>query len=208
MKVFITIAFFILSQLASAQSQFEQGMGNAFRLWGEGKNKDAEAMFERIAAAEKGNWLPNYYVALMNTTAAFQTQDKNQVAALLGRAQNALDAAMLATPENAEIMVMQAMIYTAWLVSDPMNNAMKYSPLAMQQYEAAMRLAPDNPRVVFGKAEFEIGGARYWKTDTTPMCKEIDRAIQLFATFKPETSFHPKWGLERALAAQKECQKK
>ncbi len=30
-------------------------------------------------------------------------------------------------------------------------------------------------------------------------------AIELFATFKPETPFSPKWGLDRALEAQKNC---
>ena len=39
-KIIIAIAFFITS-LVSAQGQFEQGMGKAFGLWKEGKNKEA-----------------------------------------------------------------------------------------------------------------------------------------------------------------------
>ena len=58
LKIITTIAFFICS-LLSAQTQFEQGMGKAFALWGEGKNTEASAMFERIAAAEKNSYLPN-----------------------------------------------------------------------------------------------------------------------------------------------------
>ena len=38
-----------------------------------------------------------------------------------------------------------------------------------------------------------------------PMCAQIEKAIGLFATFKPETPFSPKWGLDRALAAHKNC---
>jgi hypothetical protein len=30
------------------------------------------------------------------------------------------------------------------------------------------------------------------------MCEKIKASINLFANFKPETSFHPTWGLERA----------
>jgi hypothetical protein len=37
------------------------------------------------------------------------------------------------------------------------------------------------------------------------MCAQIEKAIGLFATFKPETLFYPKWGLERAQEAQKNC---
>ena len=208
MKTIIVAAVLCISYFANAQGPFEQGMGKAFQLWGEGKNTEASAMFERIASAEKDSWLPNYYVALVNTTSAFRTKDKETVSALLTKAQDALDIEMMKNSENPELLVMQAMIYTAWLVSDPMTNGMKYSALAMEEYEKAEKLAPDNPRVVYGKAEFAIGGARYWGTDTKPMCAEIDRAIALFATFKPETEFHPKWGLDRALLAQQECNKK
>jgi len=207
-KIIITIVLFATA-LVSAQSQFEQGMGKAFQLWGEGKPGEATAMFERIASAEKNSWLPNYYVALVNTTTAFQNLgDKSKVAPLLDRAQEALDIEFIKYPENPEILVMQAMIYTAWVAYDPMVNAMKYSPKVMEMYARAEKIAPENPRVVFGKAEFEIGGARYFKSDITPMCAQIDKAITLFANFKPETPFHPNWGLDRALEAQKECKKK
>lgn len=205
MKTIITtIALFVLS-LVSAQSQFEKGMGKAFELWGEGKSTEASALFERIASAEKNNWLPSYYVALVNTTDAFDPKNKANIPALLDKAQKALDEAATISLDNPEIMVVQALIYTAWLVQDPMTNGMKYSALAMKEYEKALAIAPNNPRAVFGKAEFEIGGAKYWGTDTKPMCEQIARSIELFANFKPETQFHPKWGLDRAQETLKTC---
>ena len=203
-KIIVTIVLFITS-LVSAQGQFEQGMGKAFQLWGEGKNTEASAMFERIAAAEPTSWLPNYYVALVNTTTAFGTKDKEQMNLLLTKAQNALDGEMIRNPNNAEILVVQAMIHTAWIASDPMTNGAKYSGTVMELYGKAEAIAPENPRVIIGKAEFEIGGAKFWGTDIKPICAQIEKAIGLFATFKPETPFSPKWGLERALKAQKNC---
>lgn len=203
-KIIIAIVFFI-SSLVSAQGQFEQGMGKAFQLWGEGKNTEASAMFERIAAAEKTSWLPNYYVALVNTTTAFGTKDKEQMDLLLTKAQNALDIELIKTPNNAELLVVQAMIHTAWIAFDPKTNGQKLSGTVMELYAKAQAIAPENPRVVFGKAEFEIGGAKFWGTDTKPICAQIEKAIGLFATFKPETPFSPKWGLERAQAALKNC---
>ena len=162
-------------------------------------------MFERIAAAEKTNWLPNYYVALVSTTTAFQTKDKEQVNSLLNKAQNALDIEMLKDPNNPELLVMQAMILTAWIVYDPMTNGQKYSGKVMELYGKAEAIAPENPRVVFSKAEFEIGGAKFWGTDTKPICAQIEKAVGLFATFKPETPFSPNWGAERAAEALKNC---
>ena len=203
-KIITTITFFICS-LVSAQGQFEQGMGKAFQLWGEGKSTEASDLFERIASAEKASWLPNYYVALVNTTTAFRTKDKEQMNLLLSKAQKALDAEMDKNPNNAELLVMQAMIHTAWIAFDPMTNGQKLSGTVMELYGKAQAIAPENPRVVFCKAEFKIGGAKFWGTDTKPMCAQIEKAIGLFATFKPETPFSPKWGLERALEAQKNC---
>jgi len=205
-KIITAIALFICG-MVSAQGQFESGMGKAFQLWGEGKNDEASAMFERIASAEKNSWLPNYYVALVNTTTAFTIKDKEKISALLTKAQDAVDTEMAKDQSNAELLVMQALIYTAWIMYDPMTNGMKYSPKVMEQYAKAEAIAPNNPRVIFGKAEFEIGGARYFGQDTKPMCVQIDKAIELFGTFKPETPLHPKWGLERALEAQKNCKK-
>lgn len=203
-KIIIAIVLFITS-LVSAQGKFEQGMGKAFQLWGEGKNTEASAMFERIAAAEQTSWLPNYYVALVNTTSAFQTKDKEQIDLLLTKAQNALDIELIKNPNNPELLVMQAMIHTAWIAFDPMTNGQKLSGKVMELYGKAEAIAPENPRVVFEKAEFEIGGAKFWGKDTKPMCAQIEKAIGLFATFKPETPFSPKWGLERAEAALKNC---
>ena len=203
-KIITTIALFV-AVIASAQGQFEQGMGKAFQLWGEGKNTEASDMFERIASADKTSWLPNYYVALVNATSSFGTQDKTQVNALLTKAQNALDAEMIKDQNNSELYIMQAMIYTAWVVADPMTNGMKYSAKVMEAYAKAKALDPNNPRAVFGEADYQLGGAKWTGVDTKPLCVQVDKAIELFATFKPATPFSPKWGLDRALEAQKNC---
>lgn len=203
-KIITTLTLFICTTLFS-QSQYEIGMAEAMKLWDENKNSEASALFERIASAEKDNWLPNYYVALVNATAAFQTKDKEQINALLTKAQSSLDIEMLKNPNNVELMVVQALIHTAWIVYDPMVNGMKLSPIIMGIYTKASFMAPKNPRVISGKAEFEIGGAKYFGTDTKPLCEQIEKSIELFANFKPESPFHPSWGLQRAQQALKEC---
>ena len=203
-KIITTVAFFIFA-FASGQSQYEKGMTQALQLWREGKSTDASALFERIASAEKDNWLPNYYVALVNTTESFKTKDKEKINALLTKAQAALDIENIKNPNNVELMVVQAMIHTAWIVYDPMNNGMKLSSTVIGIYTKSSFLAPENPRVVSGKAEFEIGGAKYFGTDTKPLCEQIEKSIALFAKFKPETPFSPTWGLERAQETLKGC---
>lgn len=196
--VITTFVFFICSLLSAQTQQFEQGMGKAMQLWGTGKSTEAIASFERIASVEKTNWLPNYYIAFIGTINAFGTKDKEKATALINRSQQAIDDASLISPNNPEIMVVQAMLYTAILVQDPMTNGQKYSALAMEQYNKALAIDPNNPRAIFSKAEFEMGGAKYWGTDIKPMCAQVAKSIELFAKFKPETPFHPSWGADRA----------
>jgi hypothetical protein len=205
MKTFITFIAILVTNLIFSQTQFEQGMGKAMQLWGEGKNTEASAMFERIASAEKNSWLPNYYVATVNCFAAFGTKDKEQLTALLAKSQAALDIEMAKTPNNAELLVMQAMIHTALLSSDPMKYGMTLPAKVSELYAKAEAIAPNNPRVVYGKAEFAIGGAKWTGADVKVLCKEVERSIGLFATFKPETAFSPNWGLQRAENALKNC---
>jgi len=205
MKALITAFTFFICSLLNAQTQFEQGMGKAMGLWKEGKTEEASALFERIASAEKTNWLPNYYVGMVNVTAAFNPANKDKAPALLDKAQTAVDNASVISPNNPEIIVLQALLYTAWLVQDPMTNGMKYSGKAMEQYYKAQAIAPNNPRVVFCKAEFELGGAKWSGADTKPICAQVEKSIELFANFKPETAFHPNWGLDRAKQTLESC---
>ena len=204
-KLITTAALVSVSLVTSAQTQFEKGMGNALKLWGEGKNTEAIAQFERIASVEKTNWLPNYYIAAINTFQAFGEKDKTKMKTLLDAAQKAQDEINSLAPDNAEVLVMQAMIHTAWIVYDPMTNGQRLSGDAMYILNKAYKLAPENPRVVFQKASFEIGLAQYFGQDTKPMCAQIEKSIELFATFKPESAFHPSWGLDRAQEAVKAC---
>ena len=114
----ITMLVLFVCGTITAQSQYETGMQKAFGLWEADKPEEASAMFERIASAEKNNWLPSYYVALINTTEAFKTQDKEKISALLDKATGALDQAMILSPDNTELLVMEALIQTAWIVYD------------------------------------------------------------------------------------------
>lgn len=203
-KIITIIALFVAS-LVSAQGQFEQGMGKALQAWNQGKPADAVAQLERIASVEKTNWLPNYYIALINTTQAFGEQDKTKMLSLIEAAQKAQDVCNDLAMDNPEVLVMQSMIHTASIVYDPMTNGQKLSGDVLYILNKAYKIAPENPRVVFQKASFEIGMAQYFGQDTKPMCAQIEKAIELFATFKPETALHPSWGLERAQAEFEKC---
>ena len=205
MKKLVAIAVLFIAATSLAQDQYTKGMQKAFQLWGEGKTVDASNMFERIASAELDNWLPHYYVAQVNTVASFGEKDKEKLTRQLEKAQESIDLAKAISPDNPEILVQQAMTYTAWIAFDGATYGMTLSAKVAALYTKAMELAPENPRVVLSKAQWDMGSAQYFGKDTAPFCKDVERALQLFATFKPEGELYPNWGKKEAEGVLASC---
>ncbi|GAB4160611.1 MAG: hypothetical protein Tsb0033_16830 [Winogradskyella sp.] len=198
MKNLIFIALVAIAALTQAQTNFEKGMSQAFKLWEANKWDEAENMFERIAKAEEDEWLPNYYIAQMNSLKSWNEKDEIVLKAQLDKAQKHLDIAMTKSEDNAELLIMQAQVYTNWVAYDGATYGMKYAGQISELYSKAAKLEPTNPRAVFCKADWGMGSAKYFGQDTEPFCKEIEASIELFDTFKPKSDFHPNWGKERA----------
>lgn len=205
MKKLTCILFTLAAFVIQAQTQYEKGMEKALTLWQSGDANAAEQLFERIAKAETTEWLPHYYIAQINSLKSWEEKDLNVLKAQLDKAQNHLDQAKAISPNNPEILVMQAHVYTNWVAYDGATYGMKYGGLVSSIYAQAYELAPENPRVVYNKAEWDMGSARYFGKDTAPYCKDIEKSIELFANFKPESLFHPNWGKERAEQVLAEC---
>lgn len=195
----------ILATKLQAQTNYEKGMEKAFALW-EASPIKASQLFERIAAAEPENWLPPYYAAETLILDGFtKLNDKNALEEQLKQAQSFLNDATAISKDNPEIMVIQALLHTVYVASDGATYGMTLSGKIMTLYNQAEKLAPNNPRVVLNKAEWEMGSARYFGQDIQPFCKDVERSLELFATFKPESKFYPSWGKERAEEILKEC---
>ncbi len=207
MRSTLTIFAIFFTSFFFAQDQYTNGMKKAFELWSANKPLEAANMFERISAVAVDDWLPYYYVAQINTIVSFGEKDEQKLTQQLEKAQEFVDLAKAISPNNAEILVQQAMIYTAWIVFDGATYGMTLSGKAAMCYEKAMAIAPNNPRVVFSKAEWEIGSARYFGKDIAPYCEQVAHSLELFANFKPASAFHPNWGKDRAEMLLENCNK-
>ena len=86
MKNLLYLVCFLFCTALFAQSNYEKGMRKAFDLWGSGKNVEASNLFERIATAEKDNWLPSFYGAQVLIFSAFNEKDKEKLTATLNKA--------------------------------------------------------------------------------------------------------------------------
>lgn len=207
MRKISTLLLVFIAITVSAQNQYEKGMTKAFKLWQENKLTEASALFERISKAEKDKWLPSYYVATIEIVSSFGLKDETKLNAKLKKAQEFLDEAKLIFPDNPEIIINQALLNTAYIAFDGQKYGMTLSMKNTQLYQKALQLAPNNPRVVLGKAEWDIGSARFFGKPIEPYCKDVKRALTLFE--KEELpKFYPKYGKERAEEVVKQCGKK
>jgi len=202
-KLALLIAF-IISGIVGAQSNYEKGMQKAFELWGTNP-MEASNLFERIATAETNNWLPSYYAANVLILQSFNEKDKDKLDSQLKKAQDLINDATAISKNNPEILVLQAIKHTAYVAYDGATYGMQLSPKIAALYAQAEQIDATNPRVVLSKAEWDMGSAQFFGQDTAPFCKDIERALELFANFKPETAFHPNWGKERAEQVLSNC---
>ncbi len=200
MKTIIYLCFAVFSITATAQSQYESGMKKAFDLWGENKMADASNLFERIATVEKENWIPVYYASQVNVLKSFGEKDQVVLTAQLEKALDFLNQAKsLTEDDNPYIKVLEAQYYTAWIAFDGMTYGMKYAGKVGTLYNEALALAPENPIVVLGKAEWDAGSARYFGKPMEPFCKDVQKALDLSENFEPEGAFYPRFIKERAV---------
>ncbi|MBI5856468.1 MAG: hypothetical protein HZB42_02360 [Sphingobacteriales bacterium] len=156
--------------------------------------------FERIANAEKNQWLPYYYAALCYINKAnmlYAMQQPDQIDPLMDKAEPLLAKAEELQKENSEVYCLKKMFNTGKMMADPMSRFMTYGPAASEALETAKKLDPENPRVYLleGQDKFytpeAYGGS---KEEAKTLFAE---AMKKFESFKPASSIHPSWGLSQ-----------
>lgn len=189
----------------TGQTKYQKGMQQGFVLWEQGKMTEASQLFERISKAEPENWLPPFYAAQAEILSGFGIKDETKLIATLKKAQTFLDAAKANSKDNPEIIIAQALLNLVYISFDGQKYGMTLSGRNNQLYEQAIAIAPNNPRVILGKAEWDMGFAQYFGKSTKPYCEQIQKAIELGKAEKKPIEFYPKFMLERAQETLKKC---
>ena len=154
--------------------------------------------FERIATAEKSEWLPYYYAAFCQVNLGFMEQDKSKIDALADKASSLIAAADLLAPNNSEISCIKSMIASCHMMVDPMTRWQEYGAASSSNMEASMSQDPTNPRPYYLKGQ----GLKYTPEQFGGGCTTakpaLETALEKYATFKPASELHPSWGKEIA----------
>ncbi|RZS93345.1 hypothetical protein [Aquimarina brevivitae] len=206
MKTLITIITLLCLQFAIGQQNYNKGMSKAFELWKAQQTDEAANLFERIAGAEKENWIPFYYAAQIHIISTYNTKEGKEIESRLAKAQNLVNEAKTFSDNNAEVLVLEAMLNTAYVAYKPNVYGMKLSAKVEELYQQAKALEPNNPRAILYHAEWKMGSARFWGKDPKAFCPEVEKAILYFENAEePKVPFYPHWGMKQVTRVQKIC---
>ncbi len=198
MTKLISILTLLLVQFLTAQT-FEQDIQKSIDLWQNKQLDEALTSLENLNSTSKDAWLKDYYIGLIHVNEAYQkAQNKKEMIVHLEAADKAILKIYTPETQQVEILILVGMLQTAYIVYNPMQNAMNLSGEINELYQKALTLEPNNPRAILQKAQFDMGTAKYFNRSTQPMCNDIKKSIQLFDTFEVASSIHPNWGKDQA----------
>ena len=159
---------------------------------------DLANSFERIANAEKTQWLPYYYAALCNINKAnmyFAQQQTDKIDPLMDKAEPMLQKAQELAKDNSEVQCLVKMFNTGKMMADPMNRYMTYGPAALEALEMAKKLNPENPRVYLLEGIDKYYTPEQYGGSKTEAKALFETAAKKFEAFKPASTIDPSWGL-------------
>jgi len=160
----------------------------------------AANQFQRIADAEKTEWLPYYYAALSNVMSGLMTggNQGDKTDPLADKAEALINKADELKKNNAEIWLVKKMISNLRMRVDPQSRWQTYGPLGAEALAKAKSIEANNPRIFLleGQDKFytpeEFGGSK------SEAKKLFETAIVKFGEVKPESPIYPQWGLSQA----------
>jgi hypothetical protein len=162
--------------------------------------------FERIAVAEKTQWLPYYYAAFCQVNYGFLLQDKDKVDGFADKAAVLIAKADSISPNNSEISCIKSMIASCHMMVNPQQRWQEYGQASSSNIEAAIQQDPANPRPYYLKGQ----GLVYTPEQFGGGCKTakpiLETAMEKYASFKPVSEISPSWGKRQVEGLLKGCQ--
>ena len=206
MKKVLVIISLLVATVVNAQSKFEDAMTKGLAQMKDAKTAsdytDVSSFFERVADAEKTQWLPYYYAGMSLYLSAWidKSADKDKIA---DKCKDFISKAQ-AIENNADLYCLVQQVAILQLMVDPMSRWQTYGAQAKAALADATKADPNNPRIYYlqGMTTFNTpeayGGG---KTLAKPM---FQKSVDLFKTYVPKP-FYPNWGKEEAEKMLEQC---
>jgi hypothetical protein len=150
--------------------------------------------FQRIVSVEKNKWEPHYYAAFGHIMIATRDTVADRRDQALDMALEYLTKASEINAGESEIVALQGFVHLIRVSINPASRGSQFAGLAVQYFQAALRLNADNPRALALLAQMQFGTAKFFGSSTEEACTTTATALLKFDTFKSENPLAPQWG--------------
>ena len=209
MKTILTSLLLLSTCLLQAQDKYTSAMlKNIEALY---KSKTAEEYqatvnaFDRIAATEKTRFEPFYYAAFGNIMMAVNETTPGRKDNYLDLASADVDKAKAIKPNDSEIIALEGFVHMIRVTVDPQSRGQEYSGKAFTAFNKAVALNPENPRALALLGQMQLGTARFFGNDSSEACATSGKALEKFASYKPNSTLAPHWGQVMAEEVKAAC---
>jgi hypothetical protein len=202
MKTLLTFLFsFVLMTSFSQENKYEQAMLNAIAKMNSSVTinefLDVANSFERISQSAKAEWIPLYHAAFAYIVIGFQEQDVAKKDPYLDKAQQFLDRAFKIAPEESELIALQAFLYPARIMVDPMTRGMEFMGKMNAALDLATQKNPENPRSYYLRAVSLLNMPESFGGGAAVAKPLFETAKRKFDNFQPLSPISPNWGKEQ-----------
>lgn len=166
---------------------------------------DIANIFERIANAEKDEWLPYYYTGYIKVILAFKLHGSPNYDEYLDIAQENINKAMDLKQDESELYTLQGLLFQARVMVNPQTRGPVYSPQATQALEKAIELNEDNPRPYYLLGTNLFYTPEAYGGGLEAACPLLRTAKEKYESFIPADSISPNWGEDFNLQLAEKC---
>lgn len=207
--VLVTLAFLASGAFAQSEKYMASMKSNIAAIDTSFKNPqdllNLANKFERIAIAEKSQWLPYYYAALCQVNYTYMEQDKSKIDGIADKATELINHADSLQPKNSEISCIKSMIASAHMMVNPMQRYMEYGPESQSYIDDAMQQDPTNPRPEYLKGQALKYTPEQFGGGCATAKPVMQSSLAKYEKFVTASEIHPSWGKQRIETLIGEC---
>jgi tetratricopeptide (TPR) repeat protein len=211
MKKIILLLLVSMFSISLMAGEYESAVQKGIDMLRSSKTADecinAVNYFERVSEANKSEWLPLYYAAYASLSAGFRVEKEDLKDQWYQKGIEFIEKANKIKPNESEILTLHGYLKLMYISNSPMLRAPTQTSDAIEILEKAKALNPANPRPWFVHGQntlftpgFFGGGAK----NAQPL---LQKAVTLYASFKPSGELMPVWGKERCEKLLNDCNK-
>ena len=203
-------SLFTLALNAQSNESYQNYMRETLALYDSVKTmddyKEIANRFDRIANAEKGEWLPVYYAGLTNIYMSFvRGLESDQRDEYLDKALEYLDRAEEIAGETSEIILLRGYVYMAKVSVNPAIRGMTLSGKVSALFERALAMDPQNPRANLMVGRWKYGSAQFFGSSTDEACAYMQKSLSIYKNEAESDSIEPSWGENQAQSMSERC---